>query len=316
MFQIQNTGTALKLAIPQCIDADAGTVTIKKPGAHNKARWMCVCIYSLKMFWYQDEEVLHYSDEYKARLNRFVKFLLLIYIPYWFKTPLSSDAAVHDLNLYKLLMQYHDIDSEISLTVLRVQARHYWYLSPESIILWSMFGTELSEDEKGQIAAVLLTKPRPANFEPKKVKFPVLTPTTTIHSLISSMSWFPFDLLGLSPKWLELPPSQWDQDPDYREMEKFARSVKLTNDIAERGVKLISDYSDKLTKDSDERKKLVMVVQNHRQAFPAFRKKDLVENNNKDLCDEEKGGDDESDGGENNLEQADWSDSDSEASDY
>ena len=84
----------------------------------------------------------------------------------------------------------------------------------------------------------------------RTVKFPVLTTTTTIHSLVTSMSWFPFTLLGLSSNWLAQPPSQWDRDPDYREMEKFARSVKLTNDIAERGVKLISDYSDKLTKDS------------------------------------------------------------------
>ena len=93
-------------------------------------------------------------------------------------------------------------------------------------------------------------------------------------------------------------------------MEKFARSVKLTNDIAERGVKLISDYSDKLTKDSEERKKLVMVVQNHCQAFPDFWKKDLVKNNN------ELGDMDESDGGDNNLELLGWSDSDTETSDY
>ena len=56
--------------------SDSGTVTIKKPGAHNKARWMCVCIYSLKMFWYQDQAVLGYTEEYKANLTRFDKFLL------------------------------------------------------------------------------------------------------------------------------------------------------------------------------------------------------------------------------------------------
>lgn len=53
---------------------DAGTVTIKKPGAHSKARWMCVCIYSLKMFWYQDQEVRQYTEEYKARQQNFEVF--------------------------------------------------------------------------------------------------------------------------------------------------------------------------------------------------------------------------------------------------
>ena len=115
---------------------------MKKPGAHNKARWMCVCIYTLKMFKLQDQTILDYSSSYKAELTRFVKFLVLIYIPYWFKVPLSSDAAVYDLSLYKQLLKYSEIDAEISMAVLQVQSRHLWYLSSECVILWCMFGSE------------------------------------------------------------------------------------------------------------------------------------------------------------------------------
>ena len=203
-----------------------------------------------------------------------------MYIPYWFKVTLSSDAAVNDLDLYKQLLQYNDIDPEVSLVVLKAQSRHYWYLAPDSIILWSMFGDELTDDEKGRMAAVLLTKPQPESYAPKKVSFPVLTPTTTLASLITSLSWFPFYLLNLSSKWLELPPSQWEQDEDYKAMRRFSRSVKLTNDVAERGVKLISDYADCLTKDSEERKRLILVAQNHRRNYPQFRKVDLLGSNN------------------------------------
>ena len=59
-------------------------------------------------------------------------------------------------------------------------------------------------------------------------------------------------------------------------MKKFAHSVKLTNDVAERGVKLVSDYSDILTTDSDERKRLVLAVQNHRRMYKAMKKSDLM----------------------------------------
>ena len=148
--------------------------SIKKPGAHNKARWMCVCIYCLKMFWFQHQNILNYSPEFKSNLLRFVKFLLLIYIPYWFKVTLSADAAVHDLTLYKQLLQYNDIDSDTSQAALRALSRHYWYLAPESIILWSMFGDELDQDQKGRMAATLLSKPKPDTWVPKKVKFPIL----------------------------------------------------------------------------------------------------------------------------------------------
>ena len=58
-------------------------------------------------------------------------------------------------------------------------------------------------------------------------------------------------------------------------MRNFARSVKLVNDVAERGVKMADDYSNCLTKDSEERKKLIMVVQNHRKSYPKLRKMDL-----------------------------------------
>ena len=136
------------------------------------------------------------------------------------------------------------------------------------------FGTV---DEKSHLACTLLTKPRPANFPPKKVKFPVLTPTTQLQHLITPVSWFPFTLLNLGCKWLELSPEKWESDPDYKEMRDFARRVKLTNDVAERGVKLISDYSNILTKDSEERKRLVKAVQAHRRSYPQMRKMDLVQ---------------------------------------
>ena len=170
---------------------------------------------------YKVQEVLEYTEEFKAKLERFCNFVVLVYIPYWFKVPLSSEAAVTDLNMYHLLLKYTVIDSEISNAVLTAQSRHLWYLCPDSIILWSLFGTGLTDDEKSHIASVLLTKQKPDSFEAKKVKFPILTPATKIAHLITPMSWFPFKLLGLKDDWLRTPPAQWEQDEDYLEMRQF-----------------------------------------------------------------------------------------------
>ena len=147
--------------------------TIKKPGAHHKARWMCVCIYALKMFWFQHQPILNYSPEYKSNLLRFVKFLLLVYIPYWFKVTLSADAAVHDLKLYKQLLQYNDIDSETSQASLRALSRHYWYLAPESIILWSLFGTQnLTRIRKGGLQLHSSLNPSQTHGNQRRSSFP------------------------------------------------------------------------------------------------------------------------------------------------
>ena len=138
-------------------------------------------------------------------------------------------------------------------------------MAPDSIILWSLFGDRLSNDEKSRIAARLLTIPQPEKYQAKKVKFPILTPTTKVVNLLTEISWFPFTLLGLSHSWLEISVENWKDNADYKEMEKFARSVKLTNDVAERGVKLlISDYADILTTNSD------------RRSYPQMRKVDLA----------------------------------------
>ena len=239
------------------------------------------------MFQYKNQDILDYTEDFKNNLERFSKFIVLIYIPYWFKVSLSADAAVIDLDLYHKLLQYSAIDQEICTVVLQVLHRHLWYLCPDSVILWSLFGTSLCDDEKSRIASVLLTKPHPKNFEPKKVKFPILTPATKIEHLITPISWFPFTLLGLSHEWLKTPPSEWDNNSDFKEMKDFAQNVKLTNDVAERGVKLVSDYSDILTTDSEERKRLVLAVQSHRREYSKMRKKDLVrrigENNNEKM---------------------------------
>ena len=86
--------------------------------------------------------------------------------------------------------------------------------------------------------------------------FPQLSDKTELRDLVTSESWELFDILKLSADWLALPPAEWDTDPDYIEFRKFVRSVKVTNDCAERGIKLATDYSKSLTKDSKERSKI------------------------------------------------------------
>ena len=105
--------------------------------------------------------------------------------------------------------------------------------------------------------------------------FPKLSEKTELRDLVTSESWELFNILKLDSEWLALPPAKWDTEPDYIEFRKFVRTVKVTNDCAERGVKLATDYSKSLTKDSQERSRIYQVVEAERRAKPDAKKNTL-----------------------------------------
>ena len=48
---------------------------------------------------------------------------------------------------------------------------------------------------------------------------------------------------------------------------QFALSVKVVNDLAERGVALIQEFNSSITRNEEQKKFLLQVVENHRSAF-------------------------------------------------
>ena len=51
------------------------------------------------------------------------------------------------------------------------------------------------------------------------------------------------------------------------------------NDIAERGIKMISDYAQTITKDESQRQALLQVVQEHGKLYPGQSKSDFLNTN-------------------------------------
>ena len=58
-------------------------------------------------------------------------------------------------------------------------------------------------------------------------------------------------------------------------MENWVRNLKVTNDTAERGVKLVSDFSKILTKDPEDLQNVLQVVEQHRREVPDVKKTTL-----------------------------------------
>ena len=55
------------------------------------------------------------------------------------------------------------------------------------------------------------------------------------------------------------------------------KSLKVINDIAERGVKMMSDFTNVITIDKKQREHLLQAVEHHRQNFENLRKSCLNE---------------------------------------
>ena len=85
---------------------------------------------------------------------------------------------------------------------------------------------------------------------------------------IGEGSMFMFDVLEFDKSWLSLHVNDWDTSESFKEMKDFTKYLKTTNECAERGIKLISDYAHSLTKNDKEKEDLLQVVQAHRHFHP------------------------------------------------
>ena len=78
-----------------------------------------------------------------------------------------------------------------------------------------------------------------------------------------------FQLLGLSEEFLQSDSSEWGHQETYRTGQKVAQSMRVVNDLAERGVALIQEFNSSLTRNEEQKQFLLQVVEDHRNKFSA-----------------------------------------------
>ena len=98
---------------------------------------------------------------------------------------------------------------------------------------------------------------------------------TSLADLTGPQSHATLELLGVNIEDLQAPPSEWTSIESYVEAKRVIDKLKVTNDVAERHVKMVSDFSCKITSDKEQRQCLLQMVEKHRKAYPSFKKKVL-----------------------------------------
>jgi hypothetical protein len=238
-----------------------------KPGAVHQARWMACNLYGAKMFMFSKQ--MGYDADMIEKLRRLNVFLNLFYVPLWMKASRGSDAPILDLNFIHDMMDYRLVDPEIADVVLKKLSNHGWYLT-EEVVPFVLFSNHYSINDvvKQDIASKLLEMPVPDSFRLGKPLFRKITRNTTLLDLIGPESHALFHTLKIGQQWLSKPVEQWKLEPDFCTANDFVRTVKVVNDTAERGVKLMTDFATCITTDPIQRAALLQAVERHRQLYP------------------------------------------------
>ena len=220
-----------------------------KPGAIHQARWMACNIYANKMFMFSKQ--LPYDQRMMTKLFRMNRYLSLFQTPAWTKASIGADAPMNDLQFIHDMMDYKQIDKEVADVILSKITNHQWYLT-EEVVPFAFFSKHVSSTVKKDMAAKLLEIPVPKNFRLGKPVFHQINRQTGLSNLLGPESHSLFSILDINTDWLAKPIEQWTEQPGYKEAEKFVCTVKVVNDTAERGVKLISEFATIITSDPEQ----------------------------------------------------------------
>ena len=74
--------------------------------------------------------------------------------------------------------------------------------------------------------------------------------------------------MDVDPDFLKVSATKWEQLEKYQHARQRCASLVVVNDVAERGVKLITDFNEKLCRDYKQQEYLLQVIEHHRHEYP------------------------------------------------
>jgi len=85
-----------------------------------------------------------------------------------------------------------------------------------------------------------------------------------------------FQTLDINVDFFSVPVSEWVSRVDYTQGKQIVDHLPVVNDPAERGVKLMTDYNQTVTKDENSFQNLLLAVDSHRKSTSDSRKASLI----------------------------------------
>ena len=80
----------------------------------------------------------------------------------------------------------------------------------------------------------------------------------------------------ISSQFLNEGVETWEDDSDFEAAKKIVHSLRVTNDIAERGVALMEESNKLMTIDEEQKQYLLLWIKEYRKKYPDF----MIQKNN------------------------------------
>ena len=241
------------------------SVSLRKPGALHRARWMAKAIYSMKieLLFEGNESVIKLTAREIHGIQRFNRFVVNIYLQSWFTSRAVVDAPYNDLLLIQRLDDYDDVF--LKTIGLKMMIRHSWYISPELATV-CLFSKQLSIEEKTQLVS---------GIKEDRGSHLVKSLPHTLREISISRSFF--QTTAIDDSFLNIPVEKWPESQAYQDAFMYINNLACVNDSAERGVALIQNFNATITKDETQKQYLLQVVEKHRHDFAKCTRKTLMD---------------------------------------
>ncbi|KYM94609.1 hypothetical protein ALC62_14760 [Cyphomyrmex costatus] len=255
-------------------------ITFKKPGANQHARWMAKAIYCLKLFIFKDEL---FKNARKSRevteLRQICIFIVLFYVKIWFTAFNAFQAPLNDLTLIQDLIRFKCINSQVANAALTKLRNHIWYFN-ETLAALAFFDSRISVECKRLMVDAI--KHREGTL--KNLSRLILSdsecqslPDVDISHFITKSSLHLFQICGLPYDFLDADPTEWENEESFIRCRVVFENMKVVNDVAERGVALVEEYTGLITRDERQYQALLQVVKDHRKKYPNPSKKNFFD---------------------------------------
>ncbi|KAG0724224.1 hypothetical protein GWK47_005233 [Chionoecetes opilio] len=245
--------------------------SFRAPGAYHMARWMAKAIYAVKIMLFHDQ--LEMSRRELAGIRRVAFFVTMVYAKYWNEAMIPSYAAKNDLDFITDVKRICD-DGVASVAECAMQ-RHLWYLS-ENLIGLTIFDDRISPEQKAEMVEGMKRPSTTRNPRRPESRTPInLNRPLSAFCSVRSMQVLKSLLGGQQPTFLELSPESWNTDSCFKCAKKRAGVLKVTNDLAERGISLIQRFLGNRTKDERQTQFLLKLARLHTKAVPKKTKAEL-----------------------------------------
>ena len=183
----------LKLVLLYLGSECSSSYKILQPGAIRNARWMSKILTSLKLMLLEDKidlelpkRYIFASNQQRDKIRQFVRFVIFVYLPFWYNASCAVDAPVNDLELRTRINHHKNDQTKKAAT--KAFENHTWYLS--ELISLSLFSSKVTDLEKTDILQKLKTYQPSKSFRKRhgvgfgKPVLPKVLPNSKLSNLV------------------------------------------------------------------------------------------------------------------------------------